>query len=158
MNQAPGTEQTRCDDKGGTLASLQKATSVDGGPLMLNGKVLGRTVANFDVSPNGRFTAFNDEDSLCVYDKEKDAKSCLREFHSVGRMYARDDGVVVATGETGEACPISPRLLRVPGVPGFCPALFYWRNGLREYLIQFMGTDPQVLPPSLGKFLLGLKP
>ena len=157
MKQAPGTEQTRCDDMGGTLARLQKATSVDGGPLMLNGKILARTVANFDVSPNGRFIAFNDEDSLCVCDKEKDAKSCLREFDPVGRMSVWDNGVIVATGETGQACPISPRLLRIPGPPGFCPALFKWRNGSREQMIQFMGTDPQILPASLGSFLLALK-
>lgn len=154
-----GTEQIRCDDNGGTVASLQKATSGEGGPLLFNGKILGRTVANFNVSPNGRFIVFNDEDSLCIYDKTKEAKACLRQFDPVGPMSVWDDGDVVATGRTSQGCPLSPRLIEAPKALGWpCHALFDWRNGFRDQMIQFMGTDPQMLPPSLGNFLLAVKP
>ncbi|HEY6389121.1 MAG TPA: hypothetical protein VIX91_25865 [Candidatus Acidoferrum sp.] len=155
VKQQAGAAQIRCDRNGGTIASLQGATSISGGPLLLNGKGLSTTVADFDVSPNGRFVAFNEDDSLCIYDKESDSKSCLRDFRQVGRMSIWDDGTVVAAAETSQACPLSQRLTTEPGGPTWpCPALFEWRKGARESLIQFLATNPQMLPPANGKFLL----
>jgi hypothetical protein len=157
VKQQAGGTQIRCDGNGGTIASLQNSTSISGGPLLLNGKALGTTVADFDVSPNGRFLAFNEDDSLCIYDKEADSKSCLRDFRQVGRMSIWDDGTVVVAAETSQACPLSQRLTTQAGRPTWpCPALFEWRNGARESLIQFLATNPQILPPATGKFLFPL--
>ena len=157
VKQQAGVTQIRCDASGGTIATLRGATSIGGGPLLLNGRALGATVADFDVSPNGRFLAFNEADSLCIYDKKADSKSCLRDFQQVGRMSIWDDGTVVVAAETSQACPLSQRLTTEPGQPTWpCPALFEWRNGARESLIQFLATNPQILSPATGKFLFSL--
>ncbi len=69
-------------------------------------------------------------------------------------MSVWDDGEVVATASTGQSCPISPRLTAMPSAEKWpCPALFSWRSGGYVEMIQFLGTDPQMLPASLGKLL-----
>lgn len=157
VKQQTGVAQTRCDESGNTIASLQGATSISGATLLLSGKGLGTAVADFDVSPNGRFVAFNDDDSLCIYDIGAGSKSCLGDFRQVGRMSIWDDGTVVVAAETSQACPLSLRLTTEPNRPTWpCPALFEWRKGAKEALIQFLATNPQMLRPDTGKLLFSL--
>jgi hypothetical protein len=157
VNLPPDAIDIRCDEDRRIIARLKKATSVEGGPLLLGTNTLGKSVAEFDVSPNGRFLAFNEDDSLCIYDMGKDSKSCTPDFKHVGRISVWDDGNAVAGAQTSQACPISQRLLVVPGSTMWpCPALFSWRSGAKESLIQFLATNPQMLPVSIGKMLLDL--
>ena len=158
MKQETGVTQVRCDASGGTIASLRKATSVNGGPLLLNGKILGATVTNFAVSPNGRFLAFDDDNDLCIYDKATDSKSCFRSFRQIGQLSVWDDGTVVVAAETSQACPLSRQLTTEPGRPTWpCPALFELQNGVGQSLIQFLATNPQILPRAIGEFLFSLE-
>ncbi len=150
--------QIRCDANGGTIASLRYATSVGGGPLVLDGRTLGTTVADFAVSPTGRFLAFNDGDNLCIYDKAADSKSCYRNFRQIGQMSISDDGTVVAAAETSQTCPVSKQLITEPGrLTWPCPALFELQNSTGVNLIQFLATNPQILPRATGELLFSLE-
>ena len=155
VQQEVGATQIRCDDQRKTTLSLQKATSVSGGPLLFGTHALGATVSDFDVSPGGRFLAFNEVDKLCVYDKETQSKSCLAGFSQIGRMSVWDDGIVAAAAETSQACPLTPRLTTVQNSNTWpCPALFEWKAGQKGELIQFLGTNPQILPAQIGNLLI----
>jgi hypothetical protein len=157
MEQHSGVTQIRCDAHGGTIASLGKATSVNGGPLLLNGTTLRATVVDFSVSRSGRFLAFSDNSELCIYDSETKAQSCFSNFRQVGQLSVWDDGTVVAAAETSQACPLSQQLITQPGgLTWPCPALFELQSGAGQNLIQFLATDPQILPTTTGEFLFSV--
>jgi len=146
--------ESRCDALQKTKIVLRSSGTLRGGPLLRENEVLGRLVSEFDVSPNGRFVSFNDDGKTCVYDADTKSKSCLEHFAQVGRMSVWDDGRLISAGETSQACPLSSKLVTASrGHPWPCPALFEWSGGTNSDWIQFLGTEPQLLPAETGRLL-----
>lgn len=146
--------EIRCDNERKNIVSRPKPPSLSGGPLKYNDDNLGTSVTDFEVSPNGRFIGFNNDGNLCVYDTSSGEKSCLQDFRQTGRMSVWVDGQVVASTETGQACPLSSQLITAPGFATWpCPAMVGWQGRGRDQVLQFMATDPQFLPSGTEKLV-----
>lgn len=149
-----GSGEIRCDAAQKTKVIRRSTGTILGGPLLVENELLGGQVSEFDISPNGRFVAFNDGGKICVYDRNAKSKSCLTDFAAAGRMSVWDDGRLIAAEETSQACPLTSKLITAGhGHSWPCPVLFEWRGGTKRDWIQFLGTEPQILPRATGGLL-----
>lgn len=150
--QPDGSTQIRCSADGKTVVSEMAPASLSGGKLLLGSKVLGISVSEFDVSPNGRFVAFNTDGDLCLFDQVSGSKSCLADSGQIGRGAVSNEGVVTLAAQTEQGCPLAETLttLRIETMWP-CPALFEWRPGDRLRLIQFLAVEPQLLPAGIAQ-------
>jgi hypothetical protein len=146
--------EIRCDAAQKTKVIRRSTGTMLGGPLVVENELLGGQVSGFDISPNGRFVAFNDGGKICVYDRNAKSKSCLSDFAAAGRMSVWDDGTLIAAEGTSQACPLTSKLITAAHRHSWpCPALFEWRGGTKRDWIQFLGTEPQILPRAIGELL-----
>lgn len=149
-----GVSAARCDSDRKTIAHEGKAISLSRRALFVGGEKLSDEVLRFDVSSNGRFVAYSYPGSMCIYDKISGTKDCLDDISQFGRLFAADDGRVFTSEETGQACPLTLRLTTQPRPKQWpCHVLIEWEAGRRPHWVQFLATDPQVLPTEIGRLI-----
>jgi len=114
----------------------------------------GRMDLLFDVSPNGRFTAFNGCDGkdalLCVVSGDS-AKYCIEQEFWPERLSVSDAGGVVFESSTDQFCRYQDHthfyLLKkgeTSDQAGECPGIYYWAPGEKaSKLVQPLARTPQ---------------
>jgi hypothetical protein len=146
-----GVEGIRCDDTKKIVAT-QGEPFVASRPLRMSGMKLGSDVSVFAVSPNGKYVAFIDEDQLCLFNSTTVVRSCLLGFERSGRLVVWDNGMILAASLTGQDCS-SPEDKLHELRP--CPAILSWYGAGRDQMIQFMATEPQIIPVKLEDVIGG---
>jgi len=114
----------------------------------------GRTALRFDVSPNGRFTAFNGCDGkdamLCIVSGDG-TKYCIEEECWPERLSVSDAGGVVLESSTDQWCRYQDHTHFYPLKKGetsdqadVCPGIYYWAPGEKaSKLVQPLARTPQ---------------
>jgi len=163
MSQIPiGKDQEiRCDDhRKVQIGAISRATGTD---LMLEKPNASRLASNletykanpteldqFDLSPNGRFIAYVEGTDLCVNVAlgTMDTKRCTDLVWPAGKLTVSNDGTVLFTAQTDEACPVATTATHHAWP---CEAIFSWEPEHKNTrLARFLAVDPQILSTGDG--------
>jgi hypothetical protein len=121
-------------------------------------QLISKDVSQFAISPNGTYIAFASGSQLCgIKASEADrVPICIQEVWTVGRIVVSDNGLVLITEQTSEACPYHWE--KVPQKQGHgwpCEAIFSWLIGDRkDQLLGFLYRDPQIINRSAANAIL----
>jgi len=145
----PSTSDLRCSDDRRYVLRL-----ADNGELYLDSPesvLLAKDIREFNISPDGNHIAYGGGDYLCAgtrEDIEKAKASCLGMTWMAGPMIVLNNGSVLFTEQTSQACTfkVSGKELSDP-----CPAIFGWRPGdQNDQLLSFNDSDPHVVSSKTG--------
>lgn len=117
--------------------------------------LLAKGIVEFNISPNGNYIAYSDGYKICAGTREAvqlGRQSCLDMVWTAGPMKVADDGLVVFTEQTSQACSNDSQFAP-------CPAIFSWRAGdANDQLLKFNSKDlPLALDLAVGEKLLAAR-
>ena len=117
--------------------------------------LLAKDIREFNISPDGSHIAYGGGDYLCAgtrEDLENGKSSCLGMTWIAGPMIVLNNGSVLFTEQTSQACTV-----RVSGkdLSDPCPAIFSWRPGdPNDQLLSFNESDPHVISAEIGRAII----